>query len=161
MTVGEMIRNKRKEKNMTQQELGNLLNVSPQMIAQYENDRRKPKIETLRKICIAMHISISELGDDIWKYYSVEDFQGDFAKLGNKISITISSKMPDRREEKKRNELIKTFNELSSHGKEEAPHLLNAFSSLNSTGQNEAVKRVKELSKIEGYRKGDPEPPQF
>ena len=32
-----------------------------------------------------------------------------------------------------------------------------AFSSLNSTGQSEAVKRVKELSKIEGYRKGDPE----
>lgn len=165
MTIGEMIRNKRKEKNLTQQELGELLDVSSQMIAQYENDRRKPKIDTLRKICIAMDMSISELGDDIWKYYSAKDFQEDFAKLGKKIQITFFSKMPDSYEEKKRNELIETFNELSSHGKEEAPHLLESFSKLNSTGQNEAIKRIKELSKIDGYRKGDPEydpdPPRY
>lgn len=157
MTIGEMIRNKRKEKNLTQQELGKLLDVSSQMIAQYENDRRKPKIDTLRKICIAMNMSISELGEDIWKYYSAKDFQGDFAKFGKNIKITFSTKMPDSVEEKKRNDLIEIFNGLSSHGKDEAPHLLNAFSSLNSTGQSEAVKRIRELSKIEGYRKDDPE----
>ena len=104
-----------------------------------------------------MKMSISELGDDIWKYYSAKDFQGDFAKFGKNIQVTFSTKMPNSVEEKKHNALIEVFNELSSYGKVEAPYLLDAFSSLNSTGQSEAVKRVRELSKIESYRKGDPD----
>ena len=36
MTIGEMIREKRKESKLTQKELGDLLSVSSQMIAQYE-----------------------------------------------------------------------------------------------------------------------------
>ena len=156
MTIGEKIRCIRKEKGLTQKELSRRSGIAEITIRQYEANKYNPKPDAVMKLCAGLNCTINDLIDDEnQKYYRMFD----------NISITFSSKMPDSREEKKRNELIKTFNELSSHGKEEAPHLLNAFSSLNSTGQNEAVKRVKELSKIEGYRKGDseydPDPPQY
>lgn len=164
MTLGESIKKARIEKGYTQKQLGELCGMADSAIRRYENDAAKPKLSTLRRITDALEVHIFDLGPTM-NFYSAEELREDFEESGKKIQVTISSKMPDSREEKKRNELIETFNELSSHGKEESPHLLNAFSSLNSTGQSEAVKRVKELSKIEGYRKDDPEydpdPPQF
>lgn len=125
-------------------------------IRRYENGAAKPKLSTLRRITDALKIHIVDLGPTL-NFYSVEELREDLEKSDKKIKITFSTKMPDSVEGKKRNNLIEIFNELSSHGKDEAPHLLNAFSSLNSTGQSEAVKRIRELSKIEGYRKDDPE----
>ena len=48
--IGRIIKEARKEKGLTQKELGEKLGVSYQMIAQYESGRRKPKIETLKRI---------------------------------------------------------------------------------------------------------------
>lgn len=81
MTIGEMIREKRKESKLTQKELGDLLSVSSQMIAQYENNKRKPKISTLRKICYAMDMTISDLGGIVLDYYSPEELEDDIPKL--------------------------------------------------------------------------------
>ena len=147
MTLGESIKKARIEKGYTQKQLGELCGMADSAIRRYENDAAKPKLSTLRRITDALGIHIFDLGPTM-NFYSAEELREDFEK---------STKMPDSVEEKKRNDLIEIFNGLSSHGKDQAPHLLNAFSSLNSTGQSEAVKRVKELSKIEGYRKGDPE----
>ena len=156
MTLGESIKKARIEKGYTQKQLGELCGMADSAIRRYENDAAKPKLSTLRRITDALGIHIFDLGPTM-NFYSAEELQEDFEKSNKKIQITFSTKMPDSVEEKKRNDLIEIFNGLSSHGKDQAPHLLNAFSSLNSTGQSEAVKRVKELSKIEGYRKGDPE----
>ena len=57
MNIGESIRHFRKEKGLTQKELGELLKVSPQMIAQYERGARNPKKETLQKIATALNVS--------------------------------------------------------------------------------------------------------
>ncbi len=48
--IGRIIKEARKEKGLTQKELGEKLGVSYQMIAQYESGHRKPKIETLKRI---------------------------------------------------------------------------------------------------------------
>ena len=154
MTIGQMIRDKRKEKHMSQLELGKKLGVTSQMIAQYENDKRKPKLETLKKICQAMDITIGQLGDNIWKCYSAEEFAEDFKN----IKITFSSKMPESMGEHYKNLLVAAYDNLSDNGKSDAYKLLEAYSGLNVTGQYEAIKRIQELSQIEGYRKGDPEP---
>lgn len=58
MTVGEKIKSIRKLKKISQQELGNMLGVSQAMIAQYENGKRIPKIETLIKIAEALDLSL-------------------------------------------------------------------------------------------------------
>ena len=156
MTLGESIKKARIEKGYTQKQLGELCGMADSAIRRYENGAAKPKLSTLRRITDALKIHIVDLGPTL-NFYSVEELREDLEKSDKKIKITFSTKMPDSVEGKKRNNLIEIFNELSSHGKDEAPHLLYAFSSLNSTGQSEAVKRIRELSKIEGYRKDDPE----
>ena len=51
----------RESKKMTQQELSNILKVSPSAIGMYENGRRSPDYETLRKISNLFHVSIDYL----------------------------------------------------------------------------------------------------
>lgn len=65
MNSGERIRKYRKEAGLTQKELGERLGVSQQHIAQYENGKRIPKIETIDKIAVALNVSRNDLLD--WK----------------------------------------------------------------------------------------------
>lgn len=69
--IGTKIKKYRKEKGLTQKELGKLLNVSGAMIAQYEKGIRKPKIETLDKIASALGVKIA----DITKSYTWAEYQ--------------------------------------------------------------------------------------
>jgi|LGVF01.2.fsa_nt_gb transcriptional regulator with XRE-family HTH domain len=62
--VGEKIKKIRKEKGLTQKELGELLGVSDTMIGKWEGNNRKPKIDTLRKIANALQIDFTELMDN-------------------------------------------------------------------------------------------------
>lgn len=54
MTKGEYIRNARKKAGLTQAQLAKKLNVSQAMIGQYENDKRKPKVDTIVRIADAL-----------------------------------------------------------------------------------------------------------
>ena len=63
MTVGDRIRALRKEKGLTQKELGQKLGVSASMIGQYETNVRKPKFETLEKIAVSLGVNITEIVD--------------------------------------------------------------------------------------------------
>lgn len=62
-TIGQQIRKYRKEKGMTQKQLADLLDTTQQNLAQYENGKRNPKIETLKKIARALEIPLIELQD--------------------------------------------------------------------------------------------------
>lgn len=57
MTTGERIRQARKSAGMTQAELAHKLGISAAGIAQWENDLRNPKIETLRKLADALGVT--------------------------------------------------------------------------------------------------------
>lgn len=46
---------------LTQIQLANKLNMSPSTIGMYEQGRRKPNIESLKKLCTALNISVDEL----------------------------------------------------------------------------------------------------
>lgn len=61
MTVGENIKRIRKEKHLSQRELGEQLGISQQMVGQYENNPTPPKLETVRKIAKVLNVSVSEL----------------------------------------------------------------------------------------------------
>ena len=63
MTTGQKIKQYRLKAGLSQKDLGEKLNVSQQMIAQYESDKRAPKLETLEKISDALHIGIGNLLD--------------------------------------------------------------------------------------------------
>ena len=71
MNIGEQIKKYRKEAWLSQKELGERLGVSQQHIAQYENGKRIPKIETINNIAGALGIGIKKLYPDFsreeWK----------------------------------------------------------------------------------------------
>ena len=64
MTTGELIQARRKEAGMTQAELGKKLGISGAGIAQWENNLRKPKKETLSRIASALYTNISYMPDE-------------------------------------------------------------------------------------------------
>ena len=57
MTMGDKIKNIRKEKHISQKALGERLGVSAAMIGQYETGLRNPKFETLQKIASALDVT--------------------------------------------------------------------------------------------------------
>ena len=59
--IGKFIANTRKEKNMTQQELANLLGVSDRSIGNWENGRNMPDLSLLKPLCEALDITINDL----------------------------------------------------------------------------------------------------
>lgn len=65
MTIGENIKKFRLEKGWTQEQFGKLLNISQAMVAQYENNKRNPKLETIQKISTALDVPVYILDDRI------------------------------------------------------------------------------------------------
>lgn len=61
MTIGEQIKKIRKEKGLSQKELGKLLGVSQQMIGQYESPNSNLKLDTIKKISSVLKIDYNEL----------------------------------------------------------------------------------------------------
>jgi len=148
MNIGKQIRNYRKKTGISQKELGERLGVSQQHIAQYENGKRVPKVETIVRIAAALEVSIFELMD-----------KEDFIAQKNELNEFLTP------EKQKESEELEEWMELYSQGKTEINswdrelELLNHFRKLNSSGEHEAIKRVSELTEIPRYTKPD-EPPQ-
>ena len=72
MTTGQRIKAARKAVGMTQKELGDKLGLSFQSIAQWENDLRNPKMETLERIADALDVPLSEIcSKDLLKNYEI------------------------------------------------------------------------------------------
>ena len=60
-TIGNRIAKFRKEKNMTQEDLANLLGVSSQAVSKWENDASCPDISLLPQLCEVLGITADEL----------------------------------------------------------------------------------------------------
>ena len=60
-TIGEKITSLRKEKNLTQSELGEALCVSPQAVSKWERDQAQPDIDTLVRMATLFGVSMDEL----------------------------------------------------------------------------------------------------
>lgn len=61
MSLGEMIRSKREERDMTQQELADILHVTRQTVSRWESGSRCPDIILAKKIADTFGISLDEL----------------------------------------------------------------------------------------------------
>lgn len=58
MGVAENIKRIRKERGLTQEELGKMVGLSGVAIMRYEKGQREPKSETLEKIALALGIKV-------------------------------------------------------------------------------------------------------
>ena len=69
MTFGQKVKEIRKKKNLSQQQLGQIMGIKQQTVAQYEKAIDQPKLSTVRKIAEALDVTISELVVD-WSSFS-------------------------------------------------------------------------------------------
>lgn len=59
--IGKFIAQIRKERNMTQLDLANMLGVTDRAISKWENGRGMPEISLIKPLCDALSISVNEL----------------------------------------------------------------------------------------------------
>lgn len=62
-TIGSYIAKKRREKNLTQKQLAEILGVSNKTISKWENGKCMPDYSIIRKLCDALNVTLPELMD--------------------------------------------------------------------------------------------------
>ena len=64
MTLGEKIKDLRKNKGLSQEDLANKLNVSRQAVSKYEKDINEPNIDTIKRISKYFNVDLEYLLND-------------------------------------------------------------------------------------------------
>lgn len=57
LTLGEKIKNLREDRDLTQGELGKLINMTQRKISYIENNKYEPSIEDIRAFCIFFNVT--------------------------------------------------------------------------------------------------------
>lgn len=152
MTIGERIKKIRQEKGLSQKELGEKLNVSQQMIGQWETGKSNPKLANLQKIATTLSVSTNTFlkleknhtNDELMQLIKLHEEQQ--AEL-NKDNDT------------RHHLLTFHYDSMGKIGRDSLMEILANLKVLNNIGQQEASKRVEELTEIPRYTKPDA-PPQ-
>lgn len=144
MTTGERIRQARKSAGLTQAELAHKLGISAAGIAQWENDLRNPKIETIKKIADA-------LGVDAWTLV-------DPAVAGESAAVELPAGLPDERraelEQMARDRAqVLAFAKLDGEREQKLlDQIVKDFYLLTGEGQAKAAERIRELTEVPKYQ---------
>lgn len=85
--LGRIISAARKQKNLSQKELGDLLNVSNKAVSKWENGEATPRQETLIKLCDILELNKTEILGFEQKYGSkeIDSLKNENSKLKNQI----------------------------------------------------------------------------
>lgn len=171
MTVGENIKRIRKDKGLTQKQLGEKCEMAESTLRQYELGLRNPKIETLKKIAAGLEVPVEELLD----LKSLEKKLPETIYLQDRILEKLSSE--DEISQKDLSRYVKELNFLMNQedliddkihflreqtqlNKEYSANrnkILSLFSALNSNGQQKIIDYAEDLAKIPEYQK-EPDP---
>jgi transcriptional regulator with XRE-family HTH domain len=75
MTLGQRLATLRKQNRLTQQKLGEQLNVSAQAVSKWENDQAEPDVATICRLAKIYHVSIDTLlmGQEPLHSYPLDD----------------------------------------------------------------------------------------
>lgn len=85
--LGNRLKELRKAANLTQQELGDLINVTKVSICCYEKGTRTPALETINDLANVFHVNVDYLlGNDV---YLVADQSDDYGVKLSKEEINI------------------------------------------------------------------------
>ena len=93
MSLGEMIRAKREERDMTQQDLAELLHVTRQTVSRWESGSRCPDLILSKQIADAFGISLDELvsSSDVDTYVPKKMTSTDIKKMLAALFLVILS----------------------------------------------------------------------
>ncbi len=68
MTIGERIRQARRERGLTQKQLGEVSETSETTVKQYELGKRQPRLEQLQRIAAALDVPWTKLaGEEVFE----------------------------------------------------------------------------------------------
>lgn len=152
MTIGERIKEIRKRKGMTQGELAEKIETTPQNVSQYERGIRNPKYKTLSKIAAALDVPVTDLGVEVtdYLYYPVELFSG----LSEKDVGDILKKLDE--EFGKVSQEERTAN--TKRYEDYVIRIINEYlTSMNEDGQTRVLNYTRDLAKIPEYQKDQDE----
>ena len=88
MTIGQRIRKARLNREITRQELGEMLGVTEQAIYQYESSTRRPKPEIMAKICEVLQINPRYL--NLPEQYDMDDIVLMMFEIGEEMNYAPS-----------------------------------------------------------------------
>ena len=137
MSLGENIKNARKNKGLKQVELAEMVGISVNSVRLYESNKVKPKLTTIQCIAHALGVRLDDLLGGIETFDSGEEF------------------------EKRRKELLEKAGGSDTltvkHTTDPRKVIDSALDQLNDVGQQKAAERVVELTEIPRYRKDAPD----
>lgn len=122
MTTGELIKQARISKGLTQKQLADKCHMADSAIRKYESGKVIPKLETRQRIATALNISTQEL-------MSTSELNAE--KFTQAVNLFLDE-MHDRIAQENR--------------------LLSAYRSMNENGQRKAIDLVEDLSKVPEYK---------
>lgn len=128
-TLGEQIRELRKKRGMTQEQLANKLGTTKAAISRYEKDQRQPKISQIKKIATALDASSDET---LLLFTGTEEMY--FSKIdgeGNVVERTEFSELPCWMRRALADVIVSQQDEGDSKLKEDVYKLLFTFRQLN------------------------------
>lgn len=171
MTIGEKIRHLRKNKGLTQKELGELSKINEVQLRRYELGKSKPKYETLDKIASALEIPTAyllyddatipqELKATLKLSKNFEGYEDFLEQRTRKVYREYNSQPPnieistlaDILLDTRTNLMLKEY--LLSTNNDEQGILFRVYrylSLLNGKGREVAIKKLKELTQISEY----------
>lgn len=129
--TSDAIRRIRKEKGLTQKQLGERCGIADSNIRKYESGTQNPKLETIQKIANALEIDIDNL-------LNIEVEKG-FIKPTNSLDFL---KKPKTTIETTDDNFVK---------------IANNYYKLNKEGREKALDLVELLTKVSDYHRDDPE----
>ena len=136
MNIGDNMRNIRKQKSMTLQQLADILGCSQQNISQYESGKRTPKLKTVQKIADALNVNVNDLLENplddspVYKAYKNTD--------------SLDSPLAKDFTNKKIVSQIDNWQQIDIE-------LIKTFKKINEDGKTVAIERVEELAEIPRY----------
>lgn len=131
--TGSRIKEIRKQKGLTQKQLGEKCGMYESQIRKYENGNANPKVETLKKIASALEVSLD----------SLLPFE-EYMKTWKDEKERERSTSPSLLETLSAGDIFST-DDITEH------KLISDYRKLNDNGKTEALKRVEELTEVPKY----------
>ena len=154
MTVGQNIRFYRKDRSLTQKQLGELLGQAQNTIAQWESGYTQPSFGQLERLAEALNVNCVSFLPDGWSFLEENDvsdteaYESALADAKQETDTIIRAK-----------NIAIDFNNRFLSEVEDVPEVYirnaisNALIALNRDGLWQAYARVNELSELKKYNK--------
>ena len=150
MNFGERLKAVRKEKKISQRELGERLGVSQQTIAQYEKAQSTPKADTILKLANALELDDLSLLIEMPPSRAV--MWAHRKEILGKNFLQLFASSTDGAEKFLNGTSYKDLADQTAETENQKTKIIYLYDQLNAIGQQKAIEQVEMLTKIPEYR---------